>query len=53
MSDFVHNENIALYKKLIAECERAAPRDQGRHAVLLRLLAEETGKPLSGDTKTS
>ena len=51
--DFAHNENIALYKKLIAESESAAPRDQGRHAMLLKLLAEETAKPLWGGTKAS
>jgi hypothetical protein len=44
MPDFAHNENIALYRKLIAESESAAPRDQGRHATLVKLLAEEIAK---------
>ena len=44
MPDFMHNENIDLYRKLIAECECAEPRDQGRHATLLQLLAEEIAK---------
>jgi hypothetical protein len=44
MKGFVHNENIALYKKLIAESEREAARDEDRHKMLLRLLAEEIAK---------
>jgi hypothetical protein len=36
-----HNENIALYKKLIAESERDPLRDEDRHKMLLTLLAEE------------
>jgi hypothetical protein len=47
MQHFVHNENIALYKKLIAESERDPSRDQKRHAMLLTLLAEETAKDVS------
>ena len=44
MQQFVHNENIALYKKLIAESELDLSRDEGRHAMLLTLLAEEVAK---------
>jgi hypothetical protein len=44
MERFVHNENIALYKKLIAESELNQSRDEGRHAMLLTLLAEENAK---------
>jgi hypothetical protein len=47
MQHFVHNENIALYKKLIAESECDPSRDQKRHAMLLTLLAEETAKDIS------
>jgi len=38
---FVHCENIAYYKRLIAESERDPSRDEARHQMLLRLLAEE------------
>jgi len=50
MQPFVHNENIALYHKLIAESERNPARDEKRHAMLLTLLAEEKAKekPLDG-----
>jgi hypothetical protein len=51
MPDFQHNENIKLYRRLIAESESAAPRDQGRHAMLLKLLAEEIAKPPWDSTK--
>jgi len=50
MQPFVHNENIVLYHKLIAESERNPARDEKRHAMLLTLLAEEKAKekPLDG-----
>ena len=44
MSRFVHQENIALYRKLIAESERDPARDEARHKMLLRLLDEEIAK---------
>lgn len=44
MQDFVHNQNIALFKKLIAQSEFDPSRDEGRHAMLLTLLAEEVAK---------
>jgi hypothetical protein len=44
MQPFVHNENIALYQKLIAESARNPARDEKRHAMLLTLLAEEEAK---------
>jgi hypothetical protein len=44
MERFVHNENMAHYKKLIAESERDPKRDEGRHKMLLTLLAEEIAK---------
>ena len=55
MERYVHNENIALYRKLIAESEGRQSRDEDRHAMLLTLLAEEeardmnppNGKPLA------
>ena len=54
MQSFVHDENIALYRKLIAESESNPSRDEDRHAMLLTLLAEEMAKAdsqtLDGDT---
>ena len=44
MERFVHNENMALYKKLIAESERNPKRDEDWHKMLLTLLAEEKAK---------
>lgn len=44
MSGFVHDGNIALYKRLIAESERDPSRDEVRYKILLRLLAEEMAK---------
>ena len=41
---YVHNENIALYRKLIAESERDPSHDEERHKMLLTLLAEEKAK---------
>jgi len=44
MQRFVHNENVALYRKLILESERDSSRDERRHKMLLTLLAEELAK---------
>ena len=44
MRSFVHDENVALYEKLIAESTSNPSRDEDRHAMLLRLLAEEKAK---------
>jgi hypothetical protein len=44
MQPFVHSENVALYEKLIAESKSNPSRDENRHAMLLRLLAEEKAK---------
>jgi hypothetical protein len=44
MQSFVHDQNIALYRKLIAESESNPSRDEDRHAMLLTLLAEEIAK---------
>jgi hypothetical protein len=41
---FVHSENIAYYKRLIVESERDPSRDEARHQMLLRLLAEELAR---------
>jgi hypothetical protein len=46
MQRFVHNENIALYRKLIAESEGSQSRDEDRHQMLLTLLAEEEARDI-------
>jgi hypothetical protein len=48
MQRFVHNENLALYRKLISESELDLSRDEGRHKMLLTLLAEEMMKDGNG-----
>jgi hypothetical protein len=48
---FVHNENIARYRKLLAEVEGDPSRDEARYQMLLRLLADEVAKaaqPMTG-----
>jgi hypothetical protein len=50
MDRFIHNANIEHYRRLIAESDRDPSRDEGRHKMLLTLLAEEQAKdkkPLS------
>jgi hypothetical protein len=46
MERFVHNENIALYRRLISESELDPSRDEDRHKMLLTLLAEEMAKDI-------
>jgi hypothetical protein len=41
MPSYAHDENIALYVKLLAE---SAQNTSARHKMLLRLLAEEKAK---------
>ena len=41
---FVHDENIAYYKKLIAESERDPSHGDAHHKMLLQLLADELAK---------
>jgi hypothetical protein len=44
MNLFIHQENIALYERLIAESELDSTRNEERHKMLLSLLAEEKAK---------
>ena len=44
MERYLHNENIVLYRKLIAASELDRSRDEDRHKMLLTLLAEEKAK---------
>jgi hypothetical protein len=51
MQTFVHNENIARYRKLLAVVEGDPSRDEARYQMLLRLLADEVAKdaqPMTG-----
>jgi hypothetical protein len=47
---FVHNANIELYRRLIAESERDPKRDEDRHKMLLILLTEEMAKDRKRDS---
>lgn len=42
MEDFIHRENMALFRRQLA-----APRDEAERQVLLKLLAEEEAKGAS------
>lgn len=42
MDRFIHRENIAHFKRLLAETN--APADRGRHKMIVRLLADEIAK---------
>ncbi len=44
MLDYVHNANIDLYRRLIAESECNPRRDENRYKMLLTLLGEELAK---------
>ena len=44
MERFIHNANVDLYRRLIAESEHDPKRDEDRHKMLLTLLAEEIAK---------
>ena len=44
MQNFVYNENIARYRKLLAAVEGDPSRDEARYQMLLRLLADEVAK---------
>jgi len=45
MERYIHDANIARYRHLIAESDYDPKRDEGRHKMLLTLLAEEKAKP--------
>ena len=45
MDRYIQRENIALYRRLLAE--PGAANDQRRHNVLLKLLADEEAKNAS------
>ena len=41
MPDYLHDENIAHFERLVADSVANPSRDEKRHAMLLRLLAEK------------
>jgi hypothetical protein len=49
MQNYVNHENIRHYEKLIAMSEGHPSRDEARHQMLLRLLAEERAKDVTPD----
>jgi hypothetical protein len=51
MHSYVHDQNIARYRKLIAIGEGDPSRDDLRHHMLLRLLAEELAKDVEQQTE--
>jgi hypothetical protein len=44
MPDYLYDENIAHFERLVADSVANSSRDEKRHAMLLRLLAEEKAK---------
>jgi hypothetical protein len=44
MERFIHNANVELYRRLLAESKRDPLRDEDRHNMLQHLLAEEEAK---------
>ncbi|WP_285807948.1 hypothetical protein [Bradyrhizobium sp. 62B] len=49
MRNYVVNENIRCYRKLIAMSADDPHRDEARHRMLLQLLAEEEAKHMKPD----
>jgi hypothetical protein len=46
MEYFVHQQNLAHYRRLLAKAELATSKDEIRHSMLMKLLAEEEAKEL-------
>ena len=46
MERFIHNENLAQYRRLLAASERDPARDVVQHKWLLKLLAEEEARDM-------
>jgi len=44
MERFIHNANVELYRRLLAESKSDPSRDEDRHKMLMTLLAEEMAK---------
>jgi hypothetical protein len=41
MERYLHQENLAYYRRLLADAKLATSKDEIRHSMLMRLLAEE------------
>jgi hypothetical protein len=41
---FVHDQNLKLYRKLVADSESNPNRDEDQHKTLMLLLAEEEAR---------
>jgi hypothetical protein len=50
---FVHRENIAYYKKLIAETERDPSHDDARHKMLIAVIGRRVGRRRPGAEQVS
>jgi hypothetical protein len=46
MERYIHQQNLAHYRRLLAEAELATSKDELRHSMLMRLLAEEEANEL-------
>jgi len=46
MGNFIHQQNLAHYRRLLADVKLATSRDEIRHSTLMRLLAEEEANGL-------
>jgi hypothetical protein len=46
MEYFVHQQNLAHYRRLLADTELVTSKDEIRHSMLMRQLAEEEAKEL-------
>ena len=44
MDRFIHGQNLANYRRLIAESNLAVTKDEVQHKWLLKLLADEVAK---------
>jgi hypothetical protein len=44
MEGFIHEQNLANYRRLIAESNLAVTKDEVQHKWLLKLLADEVAK---------
>jgi hypothetical protein len=44
MDQFIHQQKLENYRRLIAECETAVTKNEIQHRWLLKLLADEEAK---------
>jgi hypothetical protein len=46
MDQFIHQQKLENYRRLIAECENAVTKNEIQHRWLLKLLADEEAKDI-------